>query len=335
MKHNFFRYLFVICALVFAFGESAMAQAGEAAQMFRGTLIEHLIEMSLIFDNNNKVTGNYQYVGATGQLTLKGRREGDRLTLDEFDPGGKRTGSFRCDIKADAEEKTKTLECLWSKPASKAEYSATLTEQHIEFSGALQIVTKTIAEKRLGILAAYPQIIGGNTQAVTAFNRRAAALAAKAVSDYKKDYEPGPKRSYFSLDYNISLATDDLISVEFSKQSFAGGAYPDSEYDDLNFNLSGAGREIKIEELFVPKSKFEGAIQTFSLKSINQGLETDSKLPADMVAGFDKWTMTRHGIIVYYDFPHVIAALSRVFVPYSVVRSDLSKNGPARFAIKP
>jgi len=44
------------------------------------------------------------------------------------------------------------------------------------------------------------------------------------------------------------------------------------------------------------------------------------------------WGLTPKGLIVYFDFPHVIAFFDKNLVPYSVVKQYLKPNGPtARF----
>jgi hypothetical protein len=44
------------------------------------------------------------------------------------------------------------------------------------------------------------------------------------------------------------------------------------------------------------------------------------------IAGFG---LTPKGVVVYFDFPHVIAYFDKNFVPYSIVKEHLKPNGPA------
>ncbi|MGI8642152.1 MAG: RsiV family protein [Pyrinomonadaceae bacterium] len=333
MKHNFYQSLFLIVALIFIFNQIATAQNGEAGRQFRGTIGGKNVEMRLFFDKENNVRGSYRYQGGRGELALKGRLAGDKLTLEEFDSNKKKTGSFKCEVAPEDEEATMNLSCDWQKPSGDNTLGVTLTEQHVEFTNNLQIAAKQIVERRLAIAANYPQIVGANSPAIAKFNSAAAALVAKLIKGYKTDYEPIPGETVYSLDYNILLATNDLISVEFVEDYSGNSAYPNSATYSLNYSLQGAGREIKAEELFKPKTNFRAAIAKFSLESINKELKSQnqSDLPAEYVSDFDNWALTRKGIVVYYEFPHVLAALGRVFVPFSALREHLNERGAAIF----
>jgi hypothetical protein len=39
--------------------------------------------------------------------------------------------------------------------------------------------------------------------------------------------------------------------------------------------------------------------------------------------------ITAKGLMVYFDFPNVIAAFDRTLVPYAVIKDYLQPNGPA------
>ncbi|MBA2735608.1 MAG: hypothetical protein H0U50_02355 [Pyrinomonadaceae bacterium] len=311
--------------------QTSASKENAASQFFTGKLAGRMIEIRLQFDGD-AATGEYRYYGGKGALQLKGKLQSDKnLTLEEFDPSNKKTGAFDCDIEFDEEEADTTLSCSWQSPKGGETVTTFLKQQHVEFTNNLQIATKIISEKRLGIDAAYPQITGGTSAAIAGFNARVAALAAKGIRDYKRNYKPTPDRSSYDLEYKILLATDDFISVEFSESAFAGGAYPNEAYYTVNFDLRDSGRELNLSELFKPKSNFHTAIAKSSLASINKAMKNNEAedLPADMVSSVEKWAITRRGIVVYYEFPHVIFALSRVFVPFSALEEKLNSNGAA------
>src|SRR5207248_1897274 len=85
-------------------------------------------------------------------------------------------------------------------------------EQNVE-SANLKVVPKTIANRRAGVKASYPQLTadGGTLNAGAAsFNRKVLAMTQKAI----KDFEPGPEVGKNSLErnYNLLLVTDDQLS---------------------------------------------------------------------------------------------------------------------------
>ena len=52
-------------------------------------------------------------------------------------------------------------------------------------------------------------------------------------------------------------------------------------------------------------------------------------IATDQLTEVSDFALTPKGIIVYFDFPHVIAYFDKNLVPYSVVKQYLKPNGPA------
>jgi hypothetical protein len=52
-------------------------------------------------------------------------------------------------------------------------------------------------------------------------------------------------------------------------------------------------------------------------------------ISTDQLTEVSNFALTPKGIIVYFDFPHVMAYFDKNFVPYSVVKQYLKPNGPA------
>jgi len=129
-------------------------------------------------------------------------------------PMGKQTGKFACK-QFDAVEP----DCMWSSTEWHPRgLRHTITEQHIGFANGLQIVPKTIANRRSGVKISYPQLAaagGALNPGATSFNRRVLSLTQKAI----KDFEPGSEAGKNALErnYNVLIAGDDLISVEMTE----------------------------------------------------------------------------------------------------------------------
>jgi hypothetical protein len=74
------------------------------AEEYSGAINETLpIHMTLIFHGPD-VTGHYAYIrkGMNGsELALKGQRKEKAIELNEFDPSGKQTGTFRGTVRED------------------------------------------------------------------------------------------------------------------------------------------------------------------------------------------------------------------------------------------
>ncbi|MEA2172667.1 MAG: hypothetical protein QOD00_259 [Blastocatellia bacterium] len=304
-------------------------------QTYRGILGKNSIEMKLRRDGEN-LSGTYFYEGIGQDLTLKGRVDSrGTLSLQEFDASGKQTGKFACKLTNESDqEPAAKIEGDWSKPDGSAVNHVSLTEQHVEFNGPSHVVSKTIKERKPSINASYPQLTGGNDPAIAKFNERAQAIITKAIKEFKEG-EPDPERSDLSINYNVMLATDDLISVEFLEDSYAGGAHPDSTYYTLNYDLR-ASRELQLKEMFKPNADYKKAIRQYALKDINARAkkeaeqehlppdqQTDELFSQDQLSDWTGWTMTRRGILVYFDLPHAVAFFSREFIPTRVIKDQL------------
>jgi len=260
--------------------------------------------------------------------------------LTEFDAKGKQTGKFGCKKFNDAEP-----DCMWSKPDGTRESYVTLEEQHIGFTNGLQVVPKTIANRRLGVRVSYPQLTSDPSPlspGAASFNRRVLAMTQKAI----KAFEPGPEpgKNSFEANYNVLLASDGLISVEITEYSDSGGAHPNSGFWSLTYDLS-ANKELELDDLFKPGSDYKTAIATYVVADINKRAiaieDADAKsegrkptprdepiVTAEQLSEISSWGLTPTGLVVYFDFPHVIAVFDRTLVPYNVVREYLRPNSP-------
>src|SRR5688500_19558224 len=107
----------------------------------------------------------------------------------------------------------------------------------------------------------------------------------KKVSEFRKEMVPEPAEpsdeaaaeptpetmgSDLGIGYTVSLANDDLISIEFSVGSYySGAAHPNSYTEVLNFDLKN-GKVIRLSELFNPGAKYLQAISNYSIGDLNK-----------------------------------------------------------------
>ena len=297
--------------------------------------------MRLTFNGAN-VAGAYFYdsVGQdlklTGQLNAQGG-----LELKEVDAKGKQTGKFVCKNFNDPIE----AECSWSRADGNRESIVTLEPQNLAFTSGLEIKPKTISNRRTGVGASYPQLAGKEplSEAAQAFNRRVLEMIQKAI----KEFAPIDGKGAFDANYNVLLGTNDLVSVELNVYYDGGGAHPNNYFLTLTYDLA-ANKELKFEDLFQPASDYNTAIARYLVDDIDKrayALEkkdaTDPKqvqkrdepiISQEQLSELSGWGLTPTGLVVYFDFPHVIAYFDKNLVPYSVVKQYLKPNGPtARF----
>jgi hypothetical protein len=325
--------------VILSFYDLAAAQSG-ATKYYRGSIGGNHIQMSLTFNGNN-ITGTYSYdrVGEEIKLTGTLNKEG-KLDLTEFAEKNKPTGKFSCKPPFD---NPLGRECYWSRPNGTGESFITLDEQNLAFTGGLQMVPKLITNRAKHIVVSYPQLASSGTLSPAAqnFNRRILAMTQKAISDF----EPIEGKGSFDTNYTVQLGTNDLVSVEMMEYSDGGGAHPNDYWWALTYDLA-ADKELKFEDLFQPGSDYKTAIANYLADDINrravelekEEARRDNRQPvkqdqpmisSDELSEISEFALTPKGIVVYFDFAHVMAYFDKNFVPYSVVKQFLKPNGPA------
>ena len=342
------------------------ASVGEKSY-FRGTIAAGAnnlkIEMALLRDGE-RVSGSYFYPKVGKNIELNGTidKEGN-IDLREKDDSGKETGVFKGKWKAAVEPNELGMANIagkWSRPDGSKETTFELTQQPIDFSAAAaRFVPKVIKEankqSRYRIDVVYPQIEGDAR--FDKFNKEARAMSTKNVAAFKTS-ETGTETdtgtetpaetltSTLDSDYEIRLATDDLISIEFSESTYErGAAHPNSNTTVFNYDVRN-GKKLALPDLFNAKSNYLKAISDYCIKDLKQQAkkEKDSMLTDDMIQSgasaradnFKSWTITKQGLWITFD-PYQVAAYAagpqQVLVPYSALKDLIKADGPiAAFA---
>ena len=325
-------FLVAVCAW------SASAQT----KVYRGSIGNSHIQMRLNF-NGSEVTGAYAYDNVGQDLNLNGRLNHGALELTEMS-GKQKTGKFVC--KKPLGDRTDS-ECTWSKIDGTRESMATLEEQHFAFADGIQVTPKMINNRRTGVTVSYPQITsrGPLSAAAQAFNRRILSLAQKRIGEFA----PIDDKGVFDTNYNILFGTNDLISIEMTEYYDGGGAHPNNSFWSLTYDLKG-NKELKFEDLFQPNSDYNSALAKYVVADIDKRAraveEDDARsggrkpepregplVAMDQLDELSGWGITPAGLIVYFEFAHVMAFFDKTVVPYSVVQPFLKPDGPVTKAL--
>lgn len=327
-------------------GSTAQPAANASAKTYRGALNDRGLEMRLVRDGE-RVSGLYAYDGIEQDIGLEGRVAGkEKFDLAEKDASGKTTGKWSCEGKNPGEW-DQGFSCKWTKPDGSGELFVALYEQ-AAFASALRVAPKVVENRKSGVRASYPQIIASDGAQLSAsaahFNQLLEKKVGKEATDFAEGME-GEKNLYFHADYNVLLATDDLVSVEIAYDSYAGGAHPNSGYDAVTYDLR-ADRELKLEDIFKSNSAYAKAVAAYCDKDIRRRAgvleeetakeehrkaepQTDAPVSPDQLEEISAFALTPKGVMIYYDLAHVVAVFDRNFVPYSAVKNFLKPDSPA------
>ena len=332
-------------------------------KFFKGSIGSALDLQMKLAREGDKLTGTYFYQKVGKKIELRGNVDKDgNLTLEEFDSGGKQSGVFSGLWKTTADGAAE-LVGNWSKPATDKKIAFSLHEQPIELSNGVEIVNRQIREKnkklRYEVDVQYPQLSGSVDPNIEKFNQTIRSLMLKKVADFKKEMAPEPGAqpspetgdaaadeslgSDVTIGYEVVLAKDDLIAIDFTVGSYsAGAAHPNSYTDVVNFDLKN-GRQLKLAELFVPGAKYVGALATYcieDLKKQSKAQGADGMLDDDWIqrgagpdaTNYDNWSITKKGLKITFD-PYQVgpyaAGPQHVLVPYSALKDIIRPDGPA------
>jgi len=327
--------------------------AVEETRFFKGSIGNALdLQMKLVREGE-QLTGNYFYQKVGTKIDLRGSIDKDgNVSLEEFDPAGKQTGVFK-GVWKQAGDGAVEIKGDWTKPNSEKKTAFSLLQEPIEFSNGAEIVAKQIREKnkklKYEVSAAYPQLIGVTDPNYDRFNQTVRNLISRKVGDFKKEMTPSAEDelapdenpviddslgSDITVNYELALAKDDLIAIQFTVSSYsAGAAHPNSYTEVVNFDLKN-GKLLKLADLFLPGSKYLETLSNFCI----QELKKQAKAQGDYAAmdddwikrgagaeltNYDNWTLTKKGLGVTFD-PYQVAAYAagpqNVLVPYSAVK---------------
>lgn len=353
---------FSISAFVLTFVLAAATFGQKPEMWFQGSIYGDKgtspFNMSLKRDGDS-LGGSYYYLrsGPGNKLTVKGKvaRDGS-FTMQESDAAGRQTGEFKGKWKEDADDAGVSLEGDWTKTGGKEPFTFTAEQQMIYFTNAAAHFSTlemkdTIRLKKTDLSAEYPELVGAPNAA--GFNAVVKNRVLKSFADFRKlmagfsvadiKNEPGDMRNYLDVGYSVEYADDDLISLSFGEDTFAGGAHPNHDFFTITYDLK-AGRELTLADLFKPRTNYLKAIADYSAKDLQARKDPDSgenmEFATDIFAdgvkptvdNFRDWAITKKGLLILFP-PYQVAAYAygpqSVIIPYSALKSILRADGPA------
>jgi hypothetical protein len=190
----------------------------------------------------------------------------------------------------------------------------------------------------------YPQVINSHDPRALGFNqevkRGIAEQFSYATAPDPKDFQIS--ESLFlgedplemaDFDYEIMLATEELVSVKFNFEAYSrGAAHPVHGYFTVNYEAM-SGRGLKLGDIFKPDSDYLTVISRSCAEKI--GVEATKGSPwADASSpkekNFEHWNVTKEGVVINFDQCVVWGCAGgtlTVIIPYSILREYLNPSG--------
>lgn len=330
----------------------------ENAKIFRGMINGTSFEMRLVREGN-RLSGTYFYTKVGKDLKLSGSiDESGKFTLKETDQSGKTTGDWEGTWKEEANANGIALEGSWKKPNESKDQSLSFyaTEQIIEFANGAKLVDKTIRDdnkaKRSENFSRYPELTGINSPSQKSFNETVKKIVDQANDEYKKflldmsdeDIKslPGEMNLDHQFDYDVVLANDDFVSLNFSNYVFEGGAHGSTNISSINYDLK-TNRQLKLADVFEPNSNYLKTISEYSIADLKPRLSEMSdedwiKKGAEAnEENYETWNLTKKGLMITFNAYQVAAYAAgpqTVIIPYDKLKPILRKDGIAASLVK-
>lgn len=327
-------------------GETRLAET----RYFTGSIGSSLGLQMKLTRQGQQLSGSYFYKKIGTSIDLRGTiDEHNNVVIDEFDSSGKQTGTFK-GLWLTSDDGIVKIAGNWTKPGGQTKTAFSLHEEPIQFSGGVEIVQKQIKDSnkklKYEITAEYPELSGKDPNH-DKFNRDVRVLVQRKVATFKKEMSepdesvelPKDLGSFLEIGYQIALAQDDVISLQFDVGSYyRGAAHPNSYSEVVNYALKN-GRHLKLGDLFKPGSKYLATIASYSIKELKKlARGKDSILDDDWIEkgaaakseNYESWTITKKGLAITFDAYQVgpyAAGPQEVVVPYSVLKEVINPEG--------
>lgn len=255
-----------------------------------------------------------------------------QVTLIEYDHYGKPTGTFkgRFFINESTHGVITQFKGDWSSARDKKSLPFFFSEQQFSLSGQTRLVTKERKVEnvthRYWVYAQYPLLESPGRSTASRFNQTISGLINKTIKSYVANEEDNFKRlskdeddfkfssrpDFLDIEYEITAATDEVISVLFTQNTYAGGAHGSDESMVLNFDLR-SGKPIKLTDIFQPRSDYLKVISKYASQDLSESL-TKRGYPhtgGDWLnlknEDLKSWNITPRGLLLTFDSYKVAA----------------------------
>jgi hypothetical protein len=232
------------------------------------------------------------------------------------------------------------------KPQTPSPVITPTPEQEVAFGKGLKIVPRTIELKnesrRYRIDVVYPQIEGSKSRGILKLNRRITDLVAKQyqwplippTKEDRRHYDkwPGVYNSV-DVDYDVVLATDDLLSIYFDVYSYGiGAAHSVQQSFTVNFDLASE-KPIELAGLFKPDAKHLQFISDYCFRELSKdhqyAMFKDELAPK--LKNYESWNITKEGLRFNFDACKIdgcAAGKAEVKIEFDALKEKLTPKSP-------
>lgn len=189
-----------------------------------------------------------------------------------------------------------------------------------------------------------PQLAGSDDPRVTAFNQRLNELITKEVDTWRQSFLENTvptvtNGSFLEVTPTLISQVGDLWSFKIDFHFYSdGAAHPGTYSITLNYDLE-QGRELALDELFLPNSNYLEAIANYCKAELSKQPFFDvpfSDGANPTPENYRNWNITTAGLMITFDEYQVApyaAGPQVVQVPIDAFRQLIDPNGPLKIIL--
>jgi Deacetylase PdaC/Protein of unknown function (DUF3298) len=216
-------------------------------------------------------------------------------------------------------------------------------ELEVTFGKGLKIVPKEVKlenqKRRYKIDVTYPQIEGTKHPRILSLNNKIRRLVAEQYRWLLNSTEPLTHSLYknpdvnnsVDLSYEISTATDELLSIYFEVYSYGVGAAHSVQHSfTVNYDFR-SDRLLELVDIFKPNENHLKFISQYCIDDLAKRHGADKFLSKDDLApkakNYQSWDITKEGVRVHFDACTVFACAEGkqiVDIPFTVLKDKLN-----------
>ena len=223
-------------------------------------------------------------------------------------------------------------------------------EKEVTFGKGLKIVPQTVELKnesrRYQIDIVYPQIYGSKSRGILKLNRRMNDLVTKQyewslfppTKEDLRHYKKWPGvLNWVDLDYEVVLATNELLSIYFEVYSYGiGAAHSVQQSFTVNFDLSSE-EPIQLAGLFKPNAKHLQFISDYCIRELSKDHQYAMSEPifkdelAPKLKNYKSWNLAKEGLRFNFDACKIDACAAgrvEVKIAFDALKEKLKPKRP-------
>lgn len=195
------------------------------------------------------------------------------------------------------------------------------------------------------LTASTPQLTGSDNPRVKVLNQRLSDLVQKEVDLWRQSFRELPITPYsngssLEVKYTLVSQIGELWSFKFVFSFYSDGAAHPGDYSiTLNYDL-GQGRELELDDLFLPNTNYLEAISNYCIAELSkqlffEGPFTDGAQP--IPDNYRNWNISSEGLMITFNTYQVgpgAAGPQVVVVSYGQLADLIDPQGPLAAIIR-